>query len=125
MFGLFWFSGWLDQDFLDLDVGSFQGYGSGLWIWILLDFQDLDALVFGFGLLWIFRIWICSSGFGFGFFLQDIGVDRDTKMLICSAVVPLFRALVVFLRRLVLLSGCLDFGVRFPMIRSCCFVSRT
>ena len=87
-------------------------------------FQDKDSNVgfgffwifriwtwFGFGLLWIFRIWICSSGFGFGFFLQDIGVDRDTKMLISSAVVPVFRALVDFLRRLVLLSGCLDFGV--------------
>jgi hypothetical protein len=47
----------------------------------------------------------------FGFFLQDIGVDRDTKMLICSAVVPDFRALAVFLRRLVVLSGFLDFGV--------------
>ena len=129
-----WFSDLLDffgfQDgwiriFLDLDVRLFQdtdsNVGSGFFwifrIWMLgldLDvwlFSGIWIWTFGFGLLWIFRIWICSSGFGFGFFLQDIGVDRDTKMLICSAVVPVFRALVVFLRRLVLLSGCLDFGV--------------
>ena len=110
MFGLVGFSGLLDQDFSEFGCLVVFRIRIRCWIWILLDFQDLDTW-FGFGLLWIFRIWICSSGFGFGFFLQDIGVDRDTKMLICSAVVPVFRALVVFLRRLVLLSGCLDFGV--------------
>ena len=78
---------------LDLDVWLF----SGIWIW-----------TFGFGLLWIFRIWIRWSGFGFGFFRQDIGVDRDTKMVKCFALPSVFRAPVVFLRRLVLLTGFLD-----------------
>ncbi len=48
------------------------------------------------------------SGFGSGCFLQDIGVDRDVKMLISSALPFRFRAPAVFLRRLVLSSGFLD-----------------
>ena len=61
---------------------------------------DLDA----FGFLRIWRIWIwirCLS--------VDIGVDRDVKMLISSSVSFAFRALVVFLRRLVIFTGFLDF----------------
>ena len=73
--------------------GCFQGYGSVLWIWTSLDFQDLDLF---------FWIWI-------RFFPQDIGVDRDTKMHKCAAVDPVFRAPVIFLRRLVISSRFLDF----------------
>lgn len=125
MFGLTDFSGCLDNWFLDLDdlvvfrirIRMF-GFGS-FWIFRIpgsIGFQDLDDLVVfrdkdsnvGFGLVWIFRIWIRWSGFGFGFFRQDIGVDRDTKMVKCSALPSVFRAPVVFLRRLVLLTGFLD-----------------
>ena len=59
--------------------------------------MDLDFV-------WIFRIWIRTFGFGFGCFRQDIGADRDVKMLIFAAVDPVFRAPVVFLRRLVIFS---------------------
>ena len=40
---------------------------------------------------------------------KDIGVDRDVKMLIYPAYTFGFRASVGFLRRLVMLSGFLDF----------------
>ena len=115
VFGCLDFLGFQDcwiRIFLDLDVWLFSGIWIWtFWIWILFGFSGSGYFGLDLDFFWIFRIWICSSGFGFGFFLQDIGVDRDTKMLICSAVVPVFRALVDFLRRLVLLSGCLDFGV--------------
>jgi hypothetical protein len=79
---------------------------------------------YGFGLSKLFRIWInwisdfgcwlvSGIGFGcwigFGFFLQDIGVDRDVKMLKCSALCIVFRAAVLFLRRLVISPGFLVF----------------
>ena len=75
-------------------IGRFQDKDSDVWIWISFGLSGS-----GLGLL----------GFGFGFFRQDIGVDRDTKMVKCSALLFVFRAPVVFLRRLVLLTGCLDF----------------
>ena len=88
-----------------MDVGSFQGYGSGL---LDLDFFDLSG--YGSGRLDLDFFGFSGSGLTldldfFGFFLQDIGVDRDTKMVICSALLFVFRASVVFLRRLVVSSG--------------------
>ena len=94
----------MDLDFWTWTFSIFQDMDLDVWIWILLDFQDLD-LHFG-----------CLD---FGCFLQDIGVDRDVKMLISSAVPFQFRAPVVFLRRLVISSGFSDFsglssGYRLP-----------
>ena len=84
-----------------MDVGCFQGYGSGLWIWTFSIFQDRIQLVL--------RIWMFSDFLGSGCldldsvaFLQDIGVDRDTKMFISSSLPFAFRAVAVFLRRLVI-----------------------
>ena len=83
MFGLFWFSGWLDQDFLDLDVGSFQGYGSGL---LDLDFFGfsgygpgrLDLDCFGFsGSGSSLGIWISVSFFRI---LASIVIQRCTNV---------------------------------------------
>jgi hypothetical protein len=83
-------------------------------------FQDLDNWLFGcldFG-IFRFGIWIIwrfnldldfyfSSGYWLGFFLQDIGVDRDVKMLRFIAPSLPFRSSVLKLRRLVKIPGCL------------------
>ena len=104
------FSGFGSFGFLELDAGCFQGYGSGL---LDLDFFDFSGS--GSGRLDLDSFGFSGSGsslwmLDFGFFLQDIGVDRDVKMLKSSAVPFQFRALAVFLRRLVISSGFSDFA---------------
>ena len=84
----------MDQDFSGFGRSVvFRDMDVDFRIWTSLDFQDLDLF---------FWIWI-------RFFPQDIGVDRDTKMHKCAAVDPVFRAPVIFLRRLVISSRFLDF----------------
>jgi hypothetical protein len=98
-------------DFQDLDqlvfwnwtLVVFRDMDLDFWIWTFSTFQDRIQLVL--------RIWMFSDFLGFGSvcldldsvaFLQDIGVDRDTKMLISSSLPFAFRAVAVFLRRLVI-----------------------
>ena len=106
---------------LDFNGFSGSGYGlldldwlfSGIWIWTL----DLDLI--GFFRIWIRlqRIWMLLDFLGSGpglwiwiwLLSKDIGVRSDVKIHICSAYDSGFRAPVVFLRRLVVLSGYLDF----------------
>ena len=72
LFGLLDFTGFSGSGsfgFLEMDVGCFQGYGSGL--------LDLDSVAFfrigfswfsGSGCFGFLRIWIWTFGFGFGCF---------------------------------------------------------
>jgi hypothetical protein len=67
--------------------------------------MDMDGWILTY---WIWLIWIWTFEFWISLVLQDISVDRDVKMLICSALPFDFRAPVVLLRRLVIYSGFSD-----------------